>query len=196
MSKDTHLTWRHVVFAAATVVASSIAEGAALTKPILIAPGTNVSRELEYQVKAAFLYNFLKYVQWPNQALAVGEPIRICILGADPFGQILDRTIANRTVEQHPLEVRRISRPGNSIYVCHLAFMSHAETHRYPDWFAAIGEKPILTVGEEPDFINAGGAIEFVLIEDKVRFDINEQALTRAGVSLSSRIMALARRIQ
>lgn len=150
----------------------------------------------EYQVEAAFLYNFAKYVTWPPRAFATPEaPILIGILGDDPFGDELTQAVARETpVQGRPFRVLR-SRSAAELAHCHLLFISGSEESRLAQHFAILARarSVALTVGESSDFLDAGGVIRFVVENKKVRFEINPRAAEIAGLVISSKLLNLAR---
>lgn len=150
----------------------------------------------EYQVEAAFLYNFAKYVSWPTRAFAAAtDPILIGILGDDPFGDDLVRAVTR----EKPVQGRSFrvvhARNAADLVRCHLVFISRSEDSRLAQHLASLRRagSPALTVGESPAFLAAGGAIRFVVEDKKVRFEINARAAEAAGISISSKLLSLAR---
>lgn len=152
------------------------------------------SDSLEYRVKAAFLYNFTKFVDWPDASLPDGSPLTICVVGADPFGQALDSTLNGKTTNDHDLRARRIS-DSEELADCRVLFIGYEEMLRLRHWIELVGDRPVLTVGEVPRFAELGGMIQFVIVDGKVRFDINHEATRRAGLHMSSRLLSLARTV-
>ncbi len=149
----------------------------------------------EYEVKAAYLLNFARYAEWPAAGPAdSAADLVICVLGHDPFGAVLDRTVAGRRVLGHPV---RVLRPGSraEALLCRLAFISGDPHAEIDPWLAELRGRPVLTVGDGPDFTEAGGTIAFVPVEETIRFEVNRAALERSGVRLSSRVLALATRV-
>jgi len=142
----------------------------------------------EYQVKAAFLYNFTKFVEWPAGAL--GAKISICTLGDDQFGGYLD-LLNGKVVDGRPLVVRR-NVDLESANSCHVLFVCPGG-YRVSDVLQKTGNHPVLTVGETKSFTAAGGIISFVVRENRVQFEINADAARRAGLKISSQLMKLAR---
>lgn len=150
----------------------------------------------EYEVKAAYLLNFSRYTAWPPSALSTADSsaeVVICVLGRDPFGTLLDRTIADRRVLGHRVEIRRPGSPAQARQ-CHVAFISGDQRTEVDPWLASLRGSPVLTVGEGSAFAKAGGAIAFVRAGQTVRFEANLDALRLAGLQLSSRVLALATR--
>jgi hypothetical protein len=139
----------------------------------------------EYRVKAAFLYNFVKFVEWPSRTEP--GPIVICVAGRNPFGSILDDTIRGETVRGRTLAARVILEPDPG---CHVTFVPTGASTAY---LRAARGTPTLTVGESPDFIQQGGLIRFYLDGGTVRFEINRDGAERSGVRISSRLLQLAR---
>jgi YfiR/HmsC-like len=148
----------------------------------------------KYQVKAAFLLNFTRFVEWPAAAFANrNAPFQICILGEDPFGDALDRVIEGESAGSRKLKVRRIQQPP-SPKTCQVLFVSRAEKNVQQ---VVNGLGPgVLTVGETDGFLQAGGMIAFVLEENRVRFDINYRAAVKASLTLSARLLGVARSVQ
>jgi hypothetical protein len=147
----------------------------------------------EYEVKAAFLYNFLRYTEWPADANpGPGVPLLIGVLGDESLDRTLGAVLRGKTVQGRLLEVRRV-RLGPEARVSHLLFVSASERVRVGQVLDAVRGAPVLTVGETDGFAQAGGVINFVLEEGRVRFEVNQEAAQRARLRLSSRLLALAR---
>ncbi len=147
----------------------------------------------EYQVKATFLYNFAQYVEWPATSFtASGDSFKICVLGEDPFGHVLDDTIEGEAINGRRLVARRLSRVNEALK-CQILFVSSSEEGRLEQILTALDGKSIMTVGEMPRFAERGGMINFRLEGTKVRFDINPEAAQRAALTLSSQLLKLAR---
>lgn len=152
------------------------------------------SREAsEYQVKAAFLYNFAKFVEWPPDAARdSSDPITICIIGQDPFGTVLDEVVRGKTVSGHRLVIRR-SKPGQSWKGCQIAFISFSEGKDLPSILESSKRSGVLTVGETEGFAQRGGMINFVVEQERVHFEVNVEAAERAGLKISSKLLSLAK---
>lgn len=146
----------------------------------------------EYDVKAAFLYNFVKFVEWPASAFRDDRsPIEICVYGTDPFGQSLDGVVKGETVGGRGLAIRR---PASfaGFEGCHVLFVAASERARVSEVLAAVGGRPVLTVGDADGFLRAGGMINFVLDKGRVRFRINEAPAQRVRLTISSKLLRLA----
>jgi YfiR/HmsC-like len=148
----------------------------------------------EYQVKAAFLLNFTKFVQWPVTAFSdEHSPLTICILGDDPFGNTLNDTVKGEAVNGHELSIQRIRRAPDP-KSCQVLFVARPEKE-VPKILSDLGPG-ILTVGEGEKFLRDGGIVAFVIQDRRVRFDISQTAASRARLTLSSRLMNVARSVE
>lgn len=146
----------------------------------------------EYQLKAAFLYNFTRFVEWPEDKFAGKQsPIVIGLWKTNPFGRELEATIGARTVNGRPIVVRTCSSLAEAC-ATHIVFVSANDTERLQDTVAALQERRVLTVGESRPFAAADGTITFLLEGDKLRFEINLRSGDRAGLKLSSQLLKLA----
>jgi hypothetical protein len=141
-----------------------------LAVPILPLPAQFL-KPSEYQVKAAYLSNFGKFVEWPAKP-AQGEPFNVCVLGQDPFGDALDAAFEGEVVDHTPVAARRIQKPEEAVH-CRILFVGSSGDSQVKSALAAAGKANILTVGENPDFTKRGGMIQFVLDGNRVRFEIN-----------------------
>lgn len=144
----------------------------------------------EYQVKAAFLYNFTKFVEWPPQDFASAtSPIVIAVFGKNPFDQELAALVKDRSVNGRPIQVRAIQAEAE-LATAHIVFVGAGEESRLPS--SIYGEHGVLTVGESSEFSRRGGIITFTLVEGKVRFEINQGSGEKAGLKLSGQLLKLA----
>ncbi len=145
----------------------------------------------EYRVKAAFVFNFAKFVEWPAAALkGPADPITICVLG-NPFGDLLEQTVNGKQIDQRRLIVRQLSDSADVSTGCAILFVA-AGKKRQADLLCRLKESPILTVGEAENFAAAGGVIGFKLEGEKVRLQINICAAERARLRISSKLLSLA----
>jgi hypothetical protein len=165
-------------------IATGVAALLTLQTAIAAAPGQGVS--LEYQVKAVYLFNFVKYVTWP--APAQPGPITICLAGRNPFGDALEEALRGEQVDRRPLEVRVIVKPTPG---CDVLFVPRDAAAK--SYLQAARGGSTLTVGEEPGFLAQGGMINFFLETGKVRFEIDGEAAERARLRISSHLLRLAR---
>lgn len=149
-------------------------------------------RAPEYEVKAAFIYNFARYVEWPSSAFAgPSDPIRLCIFGDDPFGEIVDRTLRGKTVAQHPFVVLRIEEIEET-RGCHIVFVSRTESERLDAVLAVVHDRPVMTIVDVEGAVQRGAILNFALRDGRVRFAVNTGSAQRSGLSLSSQLVKLA----
>jgi hypothetical protein len=143
----------------------------------------------EYEIKAAFLYKFAGFVQWPEDAGSSSDCVGV--LGKDPFGAILDETARGKTMNNRPLPLLRL-RPGQDPQVCRILFISSSERQRIR---LIVNRLPpgILTVGDMPGFCESGGIIGFEVLDRRVHLRINLEAAQRARLQLSSKLLSLAK---
>ena len=157
--------------------------------PVVLSGGSEGPSE--YQVKAAFLLNFARFVEWPASGAQASEPFVVVVFGKDPFGPVLDQAMAGKTVNGRPLQVRRVTDPA-ALRTCQMAFIAASESRRSGEILAALSGSAVLTVSESGGFARRGGMINFVVDENHVRFEINPGSATRAGLKVSSKLLQLA----
>lgn len=151
---------------------------------------------LEREVRAVYLYNFARYVTWPAEAFPNARtPVRICVLGTDPFGDALDRAVAGETVNGRTLEAVRVG-PQDALRGCHILYAASVDDRRAAAALAAAQGRPLLTVGEHDRFLDRGGMIRFRRIDNRVRFDINLKAVERNGLRISARLLGVAAEVR
>jgi len=148
-------------------------------------------RPSEYQVEAAYLYNFGRFVEWPAKGATQNGSFTICVLGEDPFGQALDATLAGETIGNQKVTARRISSAQMSAD-CQILFISSSEANRLNKIIEALDKIAVLTVSDIPQFSQRQGMIQFVLEENRIRFEVNLTATQRAGLTLSSELLKVA----
>jgi hypothetical protein len=141
-------------------------------------------------VKAAYLFNFGRFVAWPAQT--AGDPeFTICVLGTDPFGGFLDATVSGGALRDKPVVVRRLTEYDPAAH-CRILFISASEEEQLDPILSAVGRAPVLTVGDAPDFVERGGMLEFTIEGNRVRFTINAAAAEAAGLTPSSELLRVA----
>jgi hypothetical protein len=147
----------------------------------------------EYQVKAAFLLNFTRFVDWPSGEFGGANSVfRICLMGDDPFGRVLDQLVEGETAGSHKIEVSRV--PAHPSVPCQVAFIAKEEKDK-----KRIVEQlgpGVLTVSEGESFLRDGGIVAFVMENRRVRFDINQNASDKAGLKISSKLLNIARAVE
>ncbi len=163
---------------------------AARYAPITEAPAQAAS---EYQLKAAFLYNFAKFIEWPPDAFAdANAPIILGLIGEDPFGRVLEQTISGKTANARPLLIKRL-KWGENLRDCTILFISASERKRLAQIFESVKGAGVLTVSEMERFAQLGGVVNFTMKENKVGFEINVDAAERARLKISSKLLSLAK---
>lgn len=146
----------------------------------------------EYELKAAFLYNFARFVEWPAQAFKEpGDPIKVCILGQNPFGSALDKTLQGKLASGRPFVVEQIPDPRHASG-CQILFVSLSEQKRVHAILAA-ATPGVLTVGDRGGFAEQGGVVDFKLEDDRIRFEINVTAAVKQGLHVSAKLLSLAK---
>jgi hypothetical protein len=146
----------------------------------------------EYRVKAAFLFNFAKFVDWPEPAFkSAADPIVICIVGKNPFGAELEQTVNGQTAQGKPFQVRQIV-DLELMGACHILFVSSSERKRLPVIFHAIKTLGVLTVGESDNFTAEGGIVNFRIEDGTIRIQINVDAAAQHQIHISSKLLSLA----
>jgi len=149
----------------------------------------------EYDVKAALLLNFARFIEWPESAFAgARSPIDICVFTPSPFGEALDRTLQGETVGTHPLSARTVRNASDSAG-CHLLFVPAGAESRAAELVRRAGPHTV-TVGESNAFEDLGGAVRFVLDGGRVRFNVNLHPVEERGVRISARMLQLAGRVE
>lgn len=157
-------------------------------------PGVNAEApaSTEYKVKASYLFNFARFVEWPAAAFPAGNsPLTIGILGDDPFGPFLDELIKGETAKGRPLTIKR-ARSMAALDGCHILFISRSEKERIPKLLAGLGDAAVLTVSDTEGFCQSGGIVNFKIQRDRVRLEINRHAETRARLKISADLLDLA----
>ena len=149
---------------------------------------------LEDDVKAAFLYNFTKFIEWPPP-LQPDEPFRLCAIADASFIGALDRTIADESVGGRRL-VRAEPQSVEEARGCAILYIGKSAGDRGARLAAGVRDLPVLTVGEGTQFVKQGGAIGFLLESNRVRFDISARSLQRSGLKASSKLLRVARTVE
>lgn len=158
-------------------------------------PALQTHDTLENDVKAAFLFNFTKFVDWPEAAFeGTGDPLRMCVVADAAFTASVDRIITGETVRGRPL--RRVVPDASELPRCHVLYVGTAETDQADKLLSSVGRAPVLTVGETPQFMAHGGAIAFILVNGRVRFDVHLRNAERAGLTISSKLLRVAREVK
>ena len=157
-------------------------------------PGTSRAEAFEeYHVKAAFLYHFSNFVDWPTSTFkATNGYLRICVLGKDPFGPSLDAALANKSVRDHPFEIRR-NPPTTELQHCHLLYLPASASSQIQALRHQVAKENVLTVGETLDFMKHGGMVQLFFENQKIRFAVNTDVVNQANLKISSKLLRLAK---
>jgi hypothetical protein len=160
---------------------------------LVLVPRPACAQSREYQIKAAFLFNFAQFIEWPAGTYATtNTPFSIGILGDDPFGAALDDTVQGETIANHKLVVRR-SQQIADLADCQMIFVSKSERKHLAEILSALDSRPVLTVSEVEGFARNGGGINFYLDGTKVRFEINPDAAQNDRLKISSQLLSLGK---
>ncbi len=147
----------------------------------------------EYELKAAFIYNFTQFTDWPVDAFAsAAAPLVIGIVGEDPFGKTLDDVVRGEIVRGRPLVVKRL-RADEDLRSCHVLFLSRSEKERLAALCGQLKDSPVLTVSDVDGFAQQGGMVNLLLVNNTVKMEINQAAAEGAGLQISSKLLKLAR---
>jgi YfiR/HmsC-like len=158
-----------------------------------LGPGRAQAQSREYQLKAAFLFNFAQFVKWPPGVFPTADaPFDIGILGDDPFGPALEETVQGATIDNHRMTVVRAQKI-EELKDCQMIFVSRSEEGHVGEILTQLASRPILTVSEVESFAQDGGDIDFYLSDGKVRFEINPQSAQRCGLRISSQLLSLGK---
>jgi hypothetical protein len=150
----------------------------------------------EYLIKAGFVYNFAKLVEWPPALAQKDQPIVIGILGSDQFADVLDGVIAGKTLDGRHFLIKRLRNQEFRDCHCHMLFVAKAENARLDEIISFEKSASVLTISETSDFAKRGGIIALILEDNKVHFQVNVDAAKHAGLTISSRLLALATIVQ
>jgi hypothetical protein len=172
---------------------------AALALAMLLFPTTLRAQDPtvpEHRVKAAFLYQFAGYVEWPPNSFAEPDsPVTIAVIGAEPVATELKQLVTGRTVRGRPVTVRAM-KPGETLAGIHILFIGSAENARLAQIVQGAKQRPVLTVTEADGALGHGSMINFVIIDRRVRFEVALDAVEKSGLRLSSRLLAVAQQVK
>lgn len=158
---------------------------------VLISSASALDEQPEFVVKTAFIYNFLKFTQWPNNTFAKPEsPIVVCTIGSDPYGGALD-VLTSKHIDSHPITLER-SVSASALGACNAVIGGGQGPSQTLAAMGTLKTRPVLTIGDSADFVNAGGVIGLVNVDRQIRFQINVAALHRSGLSISSQLLKIA----
>ena len=160
---------------------------------LFLAPGPSSAQTTsEYQVKAAYIYNFAKFVEWPAQDFASPTaPIRLCLLNDQSFESDLNQIVKGKKISGRPITVAPVQN-GEQSRSCHILFINSSHNSEAQRIIEVLRNTSVLTVGESPGFVEEGGIINFVLQDDHVHFQVNHRAADQGGLHISSRLLSVA----
>ena len=159
-----------------------------------IALAAEPTRPTEAQIKAAYLYNFGKFVRWPSDRVSNPDALEMCVLGRDPFGSVLDATVAGESVDSKKITVRRVGKIQDAA-TCSILFIGSSDENQLGGILAASEHFGLLTVSDIPRFAERGGIIGFVIQQNRVRFEVNRRAAEQSHLALSSELLKVASRV-
>lgn len=160
-----------------------------------LAPAQTDTVDAEVRIKAAFLYKFGGFVEWPPEAFSSADRVFVIgVVGADALAEELERVVAGRTIRDLPVLVKRLRR-GEAPGRLHMLFVGRAENSRLPEVLAAVLEQPVLVVTESENAISRGSMINFVRADERVRFDVALPSAERGKLKVSARLLTVARRV-
>ena len=145
------------------------------------------------QVKAAYMLNFARFIEWPANRLPAGAPLRICVLGPDPLGLTLG-ALEGRTIQGHEVQARQVDGLEQAAE-CHMLFIPESEHRRLPTVLHWVANKGVLTISDIDGFVQQGGGIGFVLEDNRVRFNIHQGVLVRDNLRASAQLLKLGRQV-
>lgn len=160
-----------------------------------LAVAAQAQSDTQYQVKAAFLFNFPKFVEWPADAFSSADAaLQICVLGQDPFGHDFEQMIEEKTLSGHRIEVTHPEGVPQA-RACQVLYVAASEKRQMREILEGLKGASVLTVADTEGFAQMGGIINFVLDNNRVRFEINLKAAERAHLKLSARLLTVAKLI-
>jgi hypothetical protein len=166
----------------------------ALLLILTCAPATAADQpqSLEFPVKATYLYKFAPFVEWPADAFASPQsPVVMCVVGADPFGPVLDRAVAGERIRERPIVVRRLSAADRNAG-CHIMYIAGSPAQSVEAALRAVEGAPILTITDATHQSAAKGIVHFLVQERRVRFQIDDMAAAQCRIKISSKLLNLA----
>ena len=154
--------------------------------------GAGAPQSPEYLIKAAYLYNFAMFVEWPSDAFATADaPVVIGVVGSDPFGSALDSTVQDKRINKRRLTIERLQWNQDFTH-CHILFIGSSDKARTGEVTQRLDRLPVLTVGDAPDAAGRGATISFTVDDNRVRFEINQDSAKRARLVIGARLLKLA----
>jgi hypothetical protein len=150
-------------------------------------------RASEYQLKAAFVYNFTKFIDWPGESVR-SLTFQICVLGQNPFGSELTQLTDGKVIEGHPVQVLIVTN-YHLARSCQVVFISASENAHRKEILSGLRGRSVLTVGDSQGFVDAGGMIELLVEDERMRFEVNLHAANEARLKISAKLLSLAKAV-
>jgi hypothetical protein len=161
---------------------------------VLLTPLMAAAQDVtESSLKAAFIYNFAKFTEWPTDAIAAGAPLVLCVLGDPAIGGALEQAVKGRTLSGHTIGVSQAASDGRSLKGCHLAYVSGMTAKQAAEVVAALGDTPVLTISDVEGFTRLGGIAQLFYAQGQLRFAVQPASATRARLQISSKLLSLAK---
>lgn len=165
---------------------------AVLAATLITVPQLQADSPSEGEIKAAFLYHFAQFTDWPASAVATNKAFIVCLVGSDSGSSIFRSILAGKVLRGQPVAFR-VQLDERSAEDCNLMFIAGAERKHFPAILSRVSGRPVLTVGDWPQFTADGGIIGFYIADEKIRFEVNMAAAGKAGLVISSQVLRLAR---
>ena len=160
---------------------------------ITLAAAPNAHAQSEDQIKAAFLFNFARYVEWPADALSESDAsIRICMIGSESFASVVSKIVSGKKVSERSVEVTTTT-DLSAADQCHILYVGTDAGITAADVASSVAGRSVFTVADQPNFATKGGIANFIRTDNKVRFEINPDTAKAAGLKVSSRLLRLAK---
>jgi hypothetical protein len=146
----------------------------------------------EQSLKAAFIFNFAKFTEWPADAMLTGQPLVLCVLGDAAIGEALERAVRSRTLSGHRMDVSQTTSSGTPRDGCHVLYLSGVTATQAAKLVAGVRDAPVLTISDAEGFTQIGGIAQFFFEHGQLRFNVHVESAKRARLRISSRLLALA----
>jgi len=166
--------------------------GAALAIALLLAPGAHAQTATAPELKAAFLYNFAKFVEWPSESMPAGAPLVVCVLGDDAVADALEETVKGRVIDGHQVKAQRV-KVDSPLRTCHVLYVSGMDAKRSIELLEGLADASVLTASDFDRFAQLGGVSNFFVENGRMRFAVNIESAQRARLQVSSKLLGLAR---
>lgn len=147
--------------------------------------------DLELRLKAAFVYNFAKFVEWPEDPSQARSPVTFCVPAGEPFADTLERSLEGKNLNGRVVVIRRIAKPQQA-HACHVLALTALENKQVEEYLSAMSGWSVLTIGDGNRFTARGGMIQLIKDVNKLRFAVNLNAVNRVGLKISSRLLQLS----